>query len=87
MRRYNAQEIEALTNHDRLLCKPPHRNDAERRQYYARFINRLLWRYFTAQDWQQVARLLPDLKIEPKLKKTTEFLIARHIPYTPNAAD
>lgn len=78
MRPYTPEEIEALTNHDGLLCKPPHSNDAERRQYYARFISRYLWRYFNDQDWQEIARLLPDIKLDPKLKKATEFLVAQH---------
>lgn len=50
----------------------------EKRQYYARFIDRLLWRYFTPEDWQNVADIVDDLRLNEKLKRTTRFLLDRH---------
>lgn len=78
MRPYTSQEIEALTNWDGLLCKPPWRNETEKRQYYSRFIDRLLWRYFTDTDWQHVTAIVDRLRVAPKLKRATKFLLARH---------
>lgn len=78
MRLYTSQEIEALTNWDGLLCKPPWRNEIEKRQYYSRFIERMLWRYFTDTDWQQVTDIVDSLRVAPKLKRATTFLLARH---------
>lgn len=80
MTRYTPAQIDALVNWDGLLCRPPWRNDAQRRQYYSRHIERLLWRYFTPEDWQQLAEIVDDLRIPDKLKKTTKFLITRHTP-------
>lgn len=79
MNHYTAKDIEALTNWDGLLCKPPFRNVAEKRQYYARFIERMLWRYFTPEDWQEIATVIDDIRVPAKLKQTTRFLLARHI--------
>lgn len=79
MKRYTPQDIEALTNWDGLLCKPPFRNMAERRQYYSRFIERMLWRYFTHQDWEQIVTIIDDLRVSEKTKRATIFLLARHI--------
>lgn len=77
MKKYTPEEIEALTNWDGLLCKPPFRNEAERRQYYSRYINRMLWRYFSEEEWRQLAEIADDLRIDQKLKRTTKFLLAR----------
>ena len=79
MKRYTPQEINALTNWDGMLPKPPFVNDVERRQYYARFINRMLWRYFTPNDWNAVSELIDDLRVDPKLKRATKFLADRHL--------
>lgn len=79
MRRYSDKEIEALTNWDGLLCKPPWRNTSEKRQYYARYINRMLWRYFTPDDWRNVSDIVDALRIPYKLKLTTKFLADRHM--------
>ncbi len=79
MNNYTPDDIEALTNWDGLLCKPPFRNTAEKRQYYSRFIERMLWRYFTKQDWQEVSTLINELRVPAKIKRTTEFLLTRHI--------
>ncbi len=78
MKRYSQDDIEALTNWDLLLCKPPWRNDAEKRQYYSRFISRMLWRTFTVQDWKTVTPIISDLRIPEKLKQATQFLAKRH---------
>jgi hypothetical protein len=78
MRRYTPREVEALTNWDGLLCKQPWRNTAEKRQYYARYINRMLWRYFTPEDWRNVADIVDDIRVSDKLKLTTRFLAERH---------
>lgn len=78
MKRYTPEEIEALTNHDGLLQKPPWQNSLQKRQYYARFINRLLWAYFSARDWKNVAAIIHELRVDPKLKRTTQFLLKRH---------
>lgn len=78
MKRYSKDDIEALTNWDRLLCKRPWRNDAEKRQYYSRFISRMLWYTFTANDWKTVTPIIFDLRISEKLKRTTQFLAKRH---------
>lgn len=78
MSTYTPQDIEALTNWDGLLCKPPFRNTAEKRQYYSRFIERMLWRYFTREEWQDLATIIDELRISEKLRRTTKFLISRH---------
>lgn len=78
MRKYTAAEIEALTNWDGLLHKPPWLNKIEMRQYYARYINRLLWRHFNQDDWKNVAEIIDELRVDDKLIKTTRFLLARH---------
>lgn len=78
MKHYSKEDIEALTNWDNLLCKPPWRNAAEKRQYYGRFISRMLWRSFTDEDWQTVTPIIDDLRIPEKLKRTTKFLAKRH---------
>lgn len=79
MKRYTPEEIEALTNWDKLLCKPPFRNEGEKRQYYSRFIERMLWRYFSRDDWREIAKIIDDLRVSPKLKRTTRFLLERHL--------
>lgn len=79
MRRYTPQDIEALTNWDGLLCKPPWRNETEKRQYYNRYVTRMLWRYFTPNDWKNVADIVDDLRVSDKLKLTTKFLTKRHL--------
>lgn len=78
MRQYTSRDIEALINWDGLLCKPPWRNKLEKRQYYSRYISRMLWRYFTEDDWHAVATVVHELRIPKKLKTTTQFLIQRH---------
>lgn len=79
MKNYTAEDVEALTNWDGLLCKPPWRNAAEQRQYYGRYVDRMLWRYFSHHDWQEVAEVIDDLRVSPKLKRTTKFLLERHL--------
>ena len=78
MKGHTAQDIEALTNWDGLLCKKPWRNEAEKRQYYARYINRLLWRYFAPEDWQNVSEIIDEIRVSDKLKLATKFLAQRH---------
>jgi len=78
MTRYSPEEIEALTDWDGLLCKPPWRNAAEERQYYARFVSRRLWRSFTSEDWQRIGAIVDDLRVPEKLKRATKFLAKRH---------
>jgi len=82
MKQHTPQEIEALTNWDGLLPKPPFGSDRERRQYYARFVERMLWRYFTPDDWKAVSEIVDDLRVDPKLKRTTRFLAQRHRQHT-----
>lgn len=84
MMNYSPSNIEALTNWDGMLCKRPWRNVAEERQYYARYINRLLWRYFTEEDWQNLALIVDDLRVDKKLKLTTKFLLQRHLKSSEN---
>lgn len=79
MIRYTPRDIEALTNWDGLLCKPPWRNTFEKRQYYSRYISRMLWRYFTPNDWQAVETIIHELRVPEKLKNTTQFLSRRHM--------
>lgn len=79
MKRYTPEQVEALVNWDGLLCKPPFRNDAERRQYYARYVSRLLWRYLTPDDWRQLAAVVDDLRVPPKLKSATKVLLGRKL--------
>lgn len=79
MKRYTEKEIEALTNWDGLLCKPPWKNEAEKRQYYSRYVNRMLWRYFSEEDWRELRTVINDLRVEPKLKRATEFLLERRL--------
>lgn len=78
MRQYSSQDIEALTNWDGLLCKPPWENETQKRQYYSRYITRMLWRYFTKEDWRTVATVCDNLRIPEKLKRVTRFLVQRH---------
>lgn len=78
-RRYTKGELEALLNWDGFLCKPPWRNRAEECQYYARFIERMLWDYLTERDWHRLADIVDDLRVDPKLKRATRFLVARHV--------
>ncbi|MDP2630821.1 MAG: hypothetical protein Q8P56_05450 [Candidatus Uhrbacteria bacterium] len=78
MKRYSKDDIEALTNWDRLLCKSPWHNDVQKRQYYSRFISRMLWGAFTAEDWRAVTPIINDLRISEKLKRATRFLAKRH---------
>ena len=82
MKRHTKAEVEALTNWDGLLCKPPWRNQAQKRQYYSRFIQRMLWRYFTTEDWKNVASLGDSLRVPVKLKRATHFLAERHMKKT-----
>lgn len=77
--RYTSEQIEMLVNWDGLLCKPPFRNDAERRQYYSRYITRYLWRAFTPEDWRNVREIIDDLRLPWKLQLTTTFLVNRHL--------
>ena len=79
MRRYTLRDIEALTNWDGLLCKPPWRNDAQKRQYYGRHIERMLWRYFTHEDWTNLAQISDALRVSEKLKATTKHLVNHHL--------
>jgi hypothetical protein len=79
VRRYTPQEIEALTNWDGLLRKPPFEGVADMRQYYSRYITRMLWQAFSAQDWRNVAAVIDDLRVSEKLKRTTRFLLQRHL--------
>ena len=79
MRRYTKSEIEALTNWDGLLCKAPWQNDAQKRQYYNRHVERMLWRYFTHDDWRNVREICDTLKVSDKLKRATLFLANRHL--------
>jgi len=78
MKTYTPEEIEALTNHDGLLQKPPWQNEVQKRQYYARFIDRLLWQYLSPEDWKNVSDIIDDIRVDPKLKRTTRFLLQRH---------
>jgi hypothetical protein len=78
MKRYTKDELETLLNWDGFHCKPPFRNRAEECQYYARFIERMLWTYLEPKDWQRLAELIDDIRVPEKLKKTTKFLIGRH---------
>lgn len=82
MKQYTPRDIEILTNWDGLLCKPPWKNEAQKRQYYSRHITRMLWRYFTKEDWRIVASMSDDLRIPEKLKRTTKFLAKCHINKT-----
>lgn len=77
---YTTEQIAALVNWDGLLCMPPFRNDAERRQHYSRYITRYLWRAFSPDDWRQVADIIDDLRVPWKVKAATKFLLNRHAP-------
>lgn len=78
MKRYTPDQIEALLNWDGLHCKPPFRNRREECQHYARYIERMLWRYLSDEDWRNIAMILDDIRVDPKLKRVTAFLVARH---------
>jgi len=78
MRKYNPEQLEKLLNWDGLHCKPPWRTAAEERQYYSRYIERMLWRYLNDQEWQRLAEIIDELRIDPKLKLATKVLIKRH---------
>lgn len=80
MNRYTPEQIEALVNWDGLLCKPPFRNRAESRQYYGRYVSRMLWRYFTPEDWRQLRDLVDELRVPPRLQRATRVLLQRHAP-------
>lgn len=77
MMRYTPDQIEKLVNWDGLHCKPPWRSAAEERQYYSRYIERKLWRCLSDADWQHLAKIIDDLRIDLKLKLATKVLIAR----------
>ena len=79
MKRYTPADIEALTNHDGLLQKPPWENDTQKCQYYAHFIERMLWRYFSEEDWSNIAEIISDLRVQEKLLRTTRFLLRRRM--------
>lgn len=79
MKRYTPRQLEMLLNWDGLHCKPPWRNRAEEGQYYARYIERMLWDYFSEDDWRRLAEVVDDIRVNPKLKRATKFLIARHV--------
>lgn len=78
MKRYTPEQIEALVNWDGMLCKPPFRNDAEKRQYFSRYVSRMLWRYLSPTDWTELAPIVGTLRISEKLRNATRFLIERH---------
>lgn len=78
MKQHTTEEVEALTNHDGLLCKPPWQNEVQKRQYYARFINRMLWQHFSPEDWRNVKEIIDDVRVDSKLKRATRFLLKRH---------
>lgn len=79
MIRYTKKQITALTNWDGLLCQKPFRNDAEEHQYYSRYLQQRLWKYLTKQDWKRLKLIINDLKIPPKTKEATKFLLKRHL--------
>jgi hypothetical protein len=70
-------QIMTLVNHDGLLCTKPFRNKLEERQYYGRFVDRMLWYTFTAEDWKTLQRIVDTLRVDEKLKRTTRFLLQR----------
>lgn len=76
---YTEREIQILINQDGLLPQRPFRNQRDECRYYARYIEKMLWRYLTPEDWKRLAEIIADVRVEPKLKRTTEFLIARHV--------
>lgn len=76
---YTAQELEALLNWDGLHCKPPFRHAMEERQYYARYIEKMLWRYLTPEDWQRLATIIDEIRVAAPLKKATVLLIHKHL--------
>lgn len=78
MKRYTPRQLEMLLNWDGLHCKPPFRNAVEERQYYARYIERMLWEYLSQNDWQRLAQIIEEIRVPEKLKKATKFLIERH---------
>ena len=78
MKRYTAKQLEALLNWDGLHCKPPFRNALEERQHYARYIERMLWRYLAPEDWHRLQEIIDSVRVPEKLKKATQFLIERH---------
>jgi hypothetical protein len=73
------EQIESLLNWDGLHCKPPFRNAAEECQHYARYIDRMLWRYLTPKDWRRLAEVIDSVRVDDKLKRATQFLIKRHL--------
>lgn len=78
MKRYTQSQLEALLNWDGLHCKPPFRSPGEERQHYARYVERMLWRYLTPEDWARLALIIDEVRVPPKLKNATKFLIQRH---------
>ena len=77
-RLYTQKELDLLLNWDGLHCKPPFRNRREECQHYARYIQKMLWRYLSPNDWKRLAELIDDIRVEPKLRQTTKFLMGRH---------
>lgn len=76
--RFNERELELIVNQDGLCPKPPFKSQSDECRYYARFIEKMLWRYFTQKDWKRLSSIIADVRVDPKLKRTTEFLIRRH---------
>ena len=79
MKRYTPTQLEALLNWDGLHCKPPFKNAVEERQHYARYIEKMLWRYLEPKDWQRLKEIIDGVCVSEKLKKATRFLIRRHV--------
>ena len=77
-RRYTKRELAILLNWDGLHCQPPFRNAVEERQYYARYLENMLWDYLSPEDWRRLAAIIDDVRVSEKLKRATKFLIARH---------
>jgi hypothetical protein len=44
----------------------------------ARFIESMLWEELSQEDWRRLAEIIDDLRVDPKLKRATKFLIPRH---------
>lgn len=78
MRHYTTEQLEALLNWDGLHCKPPYRNAVEEHQHYARYIEAMLWRYLSPEDWRRLTEIIDTVRVPEKLKRATRFLIERH---------
>jgi hypothetical protein len=74
---YTLEQLEALTNWDGMLCKPPFANAAQEAQYYSRFLTQRLWKYLSLSDWKRIREIFNNIKLPEKTKRAVAFILER----------